>query len=81
MPRLLRLLLHIATVTLVVGMALLGFESAIVGALVLTFTVVVGLFVLGSLTIWMIHSTARGRSQQSLARIPYGDRTPLPATR
>ena len=46
MPGLLRLLLYIATVSLVVGMALLRFESQTVGVAVLVSTVVVSLLVL-----------------------------------
>ena len=46
MPGLLRLLLYITTMSLVVGMALLRFESPTVGAVVLIFTIVVSLLVL-----------------------------------
>ena len=46
MPSLLRLLLNIATVSLVGGMVLLGFQDSIVGVLVVVFTVVVSLLVL-----------------------------------
>lgn len=46
MPRLLRLLLHIATTALVSGMALLGFDNELVGAFIVAFTVVVSLLVL-----------------------------------
>jgi len=46
MPGLLRLLLYIATVSLVGGMVLLGFESAAIGVLVAVFTVIVSLLVL-----------------------------------
>ena len=77
MPRLLRLLLYIATISLVVGMALLGFESMVVGVVVLTFTVVVSLLVLEVIDdldepfggAWAISSVA-------LARIRFGVRTP-----
>lgn len=80
MPQLLRLLLYIATVSLVVGMALLGFENPFVGAVVLTFTVVVSLLVLEVIDdlddpfggAWAISSAA-------LSRISFGTRTPLPA--
>lgn len=46
MPRLLRILIYIATSTLIVGMAFLGFGSAAVGAIVLGSTVIVSLLVL-----------------------------------
>jgi len=46
MPRLLRLLLYIATLSLVGGMVLLGFESVLVGLIVSGFTVIVSLLVL-----------------------------------
>jgi hypothetical protein len=46
MPALLRLLLYIATVSLLFGMALLRFESPTAGGVVLSFTVVVSLLVL-----------------------------------
>lgn len=46
MPSLLRLLLYIATISLVGGMVLLGFESVVIGILVIVFTVVVSLLVL-----------------------------------
>lgn len=77
MPGLLRLLLYIATVSLVVGMALLGFENAIVGGVVLAFTVAVSLLVLEVIDdldepfggAWAISSGA-------LARIRFGVRTP-----
>jgi hypothetical protein len=46
MPMLLRLLLHIATASLIFGMVLLRFETAITGALVVFLTIVVSLFVL-----------------------------------
>jgi hypothetical protein len=80
MPRLLRLLLYIATVSLVVGMALLGFENTLVGVVVLAFTVVVSLLVLEVIDdldepfggAWAISSTA-------LARIRFGTRSSSPA--
>ena len=46
MPKLLRGLLYIATASLIIGMALLGFTSPAVGAIVLASTVVVSLLVL-----------------------------------
>ena len=46
MPNLLRTLLYIATVSLVIGMALLGFANPTVGAVVLGATVIVSLLVL-----------------------------------
>ena len=46
MPNLLRILLYIATVSLIVGMSLLGFANAAIGAVVLGSTVVVSLLVL-----------------------------------
>jgi len=46
MPSLLRLLLYIATISLVGGMVLLGFESIVIGVVVAVFTVVVSLLVL-----------------------------------
>lgn len=46
MPTLLRLLLYIATASLLLGMALLRFDSRAVGMVVLVFTIVVGLLVL-----------------------------------
>jgi hypothetical protein len=46
MPTLLRLLLYLATFSLIVGMALLGFVSPIVGSVVLTVTVVLSFLVL-----------------------------------
>jgi hypothetical protein len=46
MPTLLRLLLYIATVSLIGGMVLLGFESQVIGIVVAAFTVVVSLLVL-----------------------------------
>jgi hypothetical protein len=66
----------------VVGTALLGFENAIVGAVVLTFTVVVSLLVLEVIDdldeplggAWAISSAA-------LARIRFGLRTPPPRTK
>ena len=45
-PNLLRVLLYIATVSLIVGMALLAFANSGIGAVVLAFTVVVSLLVL-----------------------------------
>lgn len=46
MPTLLRLLLYIATLSLVGGMALLGFQSLAIGIVVAAFTVIVSLLVL-----------------------------------
>jgi hypothetical protein len=46
MPSLLRLLLYIATISLVGGMVLLGFQSTVIAILVSAFTVVVSLLVL-----------------------------------
>jgi hypothetical protein len=46
MPALLRLLLYIATVSLIFGMALLRFENVLAGGVVLSFTVAVSLLVL-----------------------------------
>jgi len=46
MPGLLRLLLYIATVSLIGGMVLLGFESVVIGLIVSVFTVIVSLLVL-----------------------------------
>ena len=46
MPSLLRLLLYIATISLVGGMVLLGFESVVIGLVVAVFTVIVSLLVL-----------------------------------
>ncbi len=46
MPGLLRQLLYLATLSLLAGMALLGFENALIGQIVLVFTVVVSLLVL-----------------------------------
>lgn len=46
MPALLRLLIYVATFSLVIGMALLGFANPLVGGVVLTFTIVVSLLVL-----------------------------------
>lgn len=46
MPSLLRLLLYIATISLVGGMVLLGFQSTVIAVLVSAFTVVVSLLVL-----------------------------------
>lgn len=46
MPALLRLLLYIATVSLVGGMVLLGFQSLAIGIVVVSFTVIVSLLVL-----------------------------------
>lgn len=46
MPGLLRVLLYIATASLLIGMALLGFANGIVGAIVLAATVIVSLLVL-----------------------------------
>lgn len=46
MPNVLRVLLYIATVSLVGGMALLGFQDRIVGIVVVAFTVLVSLVVL-----------------------------------
>lgn len=46
MPGLLRLLLYIATISLVSGMVLLGFESTVIGVMVSVFTVVASLLVL-----------------------------------
>ena|SRR4029079_15570657 len=76
MPQLLRLLLYIATVSLVIGMALLGFENPFVGGVVLTFTIVVSLLVLEVIDdlddpfggAWAISSAA-------LSRIRFGTRT------
>jgi hypothetical protein len=45
-PNLLRVLLYIATMSLIVGMALLGFENAGIGIVLLAFTVLVSLLVL-----------------------------------
>jgi hypothetical protein len=76
MPSLLRILLYIATVSLIVGMALLGFVSPLVGSVVLAFTVGVSLLVLEVIDdldepfdgAWAISSAA-------LARIRFGERT------
>jgi uncharacterized protein DUF4239 len=46
MPSLLRLLLYIATISLVGGMVLLGFQSPVIAILVSVFTVIVSLLVL-----------------------------------
>lgn len=46
MPTLLRLLLYIATLSLVGGMVLLGFQSLAIGLVVAAFTVIVSLLVL-----------------------------------
>jgi hypothetical protein len=46
MPGLLRLLLYIATISLVGGMVLLGFQSPVIAVLVAAFTVIVSLLVL-----------------------------------
>jgi len=46
MPNLLRVLLYIATLSLIGGMILLGFASALIGGLVVSFTVIVSLLVL-----------------------------------
>jgi hypothetical protein len=78
MPRLLRLLLYIATVTLVVGTALLGFENVIVGAVVLTFTVLVSLLVLEVIDdldepfggAWAISSAPLARIRFGLRNLP-----------
>jgi hypothetical protein len=46
MPRLLRILLYMATVTLISGASLLGFSSELIGGAVIAFTVMVSLLVL-----------------------------------
>lgn len=46
MPGLLRLLIYVATFSLIVGMALLGFANPAIGAVVLTITIVVSFLVL-----------------------------------
>jgi hypothetical protein len=82
MPPLLRLLLYITTVSLVVGMALLGFVNAIVGGVVLTFTVVLSLLVLEVIDdLDDPFGGAWGISSAALARIRFGVRTALPPTR
>lgn len=76
MPSLLRLLLYIATSSLVFGMALLRFQVPAVGVAVLAFTIVVSLLVLEIIDdldepfggAWTI-------SPSPLQRIPFGRRT------
>lgn len=46
MPRMLRLLLYLATLSLIGGMALLGFENQTIGAVIVAFTALVSILVL-----------------------------------
>lgn len=80
MPTLLRLLLYIATMSLILGMALLRFETAAGGALVVFFTVIVSLLVLEVIDdlddpfggAWAI-------SAAPLKKLPFGNRPTEPA--
>ncbi len=74
MPTLLRLLLYIATVSLVGGMVLLGFQSLVIGLVVVAFTVVVSLLVLEVIDDLDDPFTgAWGVSSEPFERIRFGD--------
>ena len=74
MPTLLRLLLYIATLSLVGGMVLLGFQSIVIGLVVVVFTVVVSLLVLEVIDDLDDPFTgAWGVSSEPFERISFGD--------
>jgi hypothetical protein len=76
MPTLLRLLIYIATVSLIGGMALLGFESLTIGIVVSAFTVIVSLLVLEVIDDLDDPFTgAWGVSSEPFERIRFGEAT------
>lgn len=79
MPNVLRVLLYIATVSLVGGMALLGFQDRIVGIVVVAFTVLVSLLVLEVIDDLDDPFTgAWGVSSEPFERITFDDQTSGP---